>query len=177
MTETPEGNQQIQSKEARPTAVLSMATTQVGTSSLTGKIEHGQTTQILEDEVLGFKDLPMEEYKFSALLRRGTTYKLMDFLAHAQVVAATRMVEEHAQTKMIQRALMGELEPHEDRALQKIGRKKQAKSPPLLIELRNLNMALVEAYRDLDRTTHAAKQMARCSKTAQKQAERATELW
>ena len=101
-----------------------MATTQVGTSSLTGKIEHGQTTQILEDEVLGFKDLPMEEYKFSALLRRGTTYKLMDFLAHAQVVAATRMVEEHAQTKMIQRALMGELEPHEDQALQKIGRKK-----------------------------------------------------
>ena len=45
------------------------------------------------------------------------------------------------------------------------------------MELPNLNTALVEAYRDLDRTSRAAKQMARCSKTARKQAERATELW
>ena len=43
----------------------------------------------------------------------------MDFLARAQVAPATRMVEEHAESKMIQRALMGELEPQEDRALQK----------------------------------------------------------
>ena len=42
----------------------------------------------------------------------------MDFLARAQVAAA-RMTEEHAESKMIQRALMGELEPQEDRALQK----------------------------------------------------------
>ena len=41
-----------------------------------------------------------------------------------------------------------------------IGQKKQAKSPPLLVELPDLNTALVEAYRDLDRTTCAAKQMA-----------------
>ena len=54
---------------------------------------------------------------------------------------------------MIERTITGELEPHEDRALQKIGRKKQAKSPPLLMELPDLNTALVEAYRDLDRTT------------------------
>ena len=90
----------------------------------------------------------------------------MDFLACAQIVAAVRMAEEHAETKMIQRALTGELEPHEDRALQKIVRKKQAKSHLLLLLLPDLNTALVEAYRDLDRTTHAAKQMARCSKTA-----------
>ena len=36
-----------------------------------GKIEHGQTTQISEDEVLGYKDLPAEAYEFSALLRAG----------------------------------------------------------------------------------------------------------
>ena len=69
-----------------------------------GKIEHGQTTQILEDEVLGYKDLPMEAYEFSALLRLGTTYELVDFLARAQIAAAARMAEEHAETKMIQRA-------------------------------------------------------------------------
>ena len=129
-TKTPVDNQPIQSTEARLTPVLSTATTQVGTLSLIGKIEHGQTTQILENEVLGYKDLPMEAYEFNALLR-----------------------------------------------LQKIGWKKQATSSPLLMELPDFNTALVEANRDLDHTTRVAKQMVRCSKTSQKQAERATELW
>ena len=101
----------------------------------------------------------------------------MDFLARAQVAAAAHMAEDHAESKMIQRALMGELEPEEDRPLQKIGRKKQAKNASLLMELPGLNAALIEAYRNLDRTTRAAKEMARSSKTAQKQAERATKLW
>ena len=71
----------------------------VGASSQIGKIEHGQTIQISEDEVLGYKDLPAEAYEFSAL-RLGTTYELMDFLARAQVVAAARMAEEHAVVKI-----------------------------------------------------------------------------
>ena len=129
-TETPHGNQQSQSGEARQTPVLSTTTTQVGTSSLIGKIEHGQTTQISGDEVLGYKDLPVEAYEFSALLRLGTTYELMDFLVRTQVVVGARMAEEHEETRMIQRALTGELEPHKDRALQKIGWNKQEKSPP-----------------------------------------------
>ena len=87
------------------------------------------------------------------------------------------MAEEHVETKMIQRALTGESEPEEDRALQKIGRKKQAKSRQLLMELPELNTALVEAYKDLNRTTRTAKQMPRCSKTARKQAQRTVELW
>ena len=37
-------------------------------ASLQGKIEHGQTTQISEDEVLGYKDLLVEAYEFSVLL-------------------------------------------------------------------------------------------------------------
>ena len=40
-----------------------------------------------------------------------------------------------------------------------------------------MNTALIEAYRDLDRTTRAAKDMARKIKTAQQQAKIATELW
>ena len=51
-------------------------------------------------------------------------YELMDFLARSQVAAAARMAEEHEETKMTQRALIGDLEPHEDQALQKIGQKK-----------------------------------------------------
>ena len=40
-----------------------------------------------------------------------------------------------------------------------------------------LNTALIEAYRDLDCTTRAAKDLARKIKTAQQQAKSATELW
>ena len=66
----------------------------------------------------------MEAYEFSALLRLGTTYELMDFHARAQVAAAARMDKEHVW--MIQRALTGELEPHEDRALKRLaGRSRQ----------------------------------------------------
>ena len=71
------------------------------------------------------------------MLRLGTTYELVDFLAKAQIVAAARMAEEHAETKMIQRALLGETEPKDDRALQKIGRKKQAKHVVVLMEVPN----------------------------------------
>ena len=45
------------------------------------------------------------------------------------------------------------------------------------MEIPDLNTALVEAYRDLDRTTRTTKQMARCNKMAQKQPQHATELW
>ena len=72
---------------------------------------------------------------------------------------------------------MGELEPKDDQALQKIGRKKQAKNVALLMEVPELNTALIEAYRDLDQTTCAAKDLARCIKTSQQQAKVATELW
>ena len=63
---------------------------------------------------LGYKDLPAEAYEFSALLCLGTTFELMDFLARTQVVVAARMAEEHAESKMIQCTLMGELEPQDD---------------------------------------------------------------
>ena len=56
--------------------------------------------------------------------RLDTTYELIDFLAGVQVATTTRMAEEHAENKMIQHALAGELEPQEERALQKIGQKK-----------------------------------------------------
>ena len=88
-----------QTREERSTPAV---TTHLGILSLIGKLKHGQKTQISEDEVLGYKDLPMEAYEFSALLRLGTTYELMDFLARAQVVVVARMAEEHAETKMIQ---------------------------------------------------------------------------
>ena len=79
-TET-EGPQKQKTKEASQS---SLTIVPVEASVHLGKIEHGQTTQISEDEVLGYKDLPVEAYKFRALLRLGTTYELMDFVARAK---------------------------------------------------------------------------------------------
>ena len=45
------------------------------------------------------------------------------------------------------------------------------------MEVPELNTAFIEAYRDLDRTTQAAKDLARKIKTVQQQAKSATELW
>ena len=45
------------------------------------------------------------------------------------------------------------------------------------MEVPELNTTLIEAYRDLDRTTRAAKDLARRIKTTQQQAKVATELW
>ena len=154
-----------------------LAIVRVEASLHQGKIEHEQTTQISEDEVLGYKDLPAEAYEFSTLLHLSTTFELVDFLARAQVAAAARMAEEHAESKMIQRALMGELEPKDDRALQKIGSKKQTKNTALLMEVPELNTTLIEAYRDLDHATRAAKDLARRIKTTQQQAKVDIELW
>ena len=95
----------------------------------------------------------------------------MDFLT------AARKAEEHAESKMIQRALMVELEPKDDRALQKVGRKNHAKNATLLMEVPELHTALIEAYCDLDRTTRAIKDLAHHIKTTQQQAKVATELW
>ena len=46
--------------------------------------------------------ISVDAYEFSALLRLGTTYELMDFPTRAQVFATTLMAKEHAETKMIQ---------------------------------------------------------------------------
>ena len=100
-----------QNQEEKVISESSLSIVLVEASLHLGKIKHGQTTQILEEEVLGYKDLPIEAYEFSVLLRLGTTFELMDFLTRAQVAATARMAEEHPESKMIQCALMGELEP------------------------------------------------------------------
>ena len=76
--ESSQGNRLDQTLEESPTPALTMAITHLGTSSLIGKIKQGQTTQISKDEVIGYKDLPVEAYEFSALLRPGTTNELME---------------------------------------------------------------------------------------------------
>ena len=85
-----------------------------------------------------FKDLPAESYKLGVILRHGTMYELIKFLARLQVVAA-HMAQEHAKDQMIQQALPNEVELDEELQLQKIGRKQQSKTCHKRIKLPELN--------------------------------------
>ena len=100
-------------------------------------MKQGQTSHILKDKVLGYKDLRVEAYEFSALLRHDTTYKLIEFLARVQVAEAAHMVEEHGDNQMIQQALAGELETNEQRALQKSVEKSNTRVVTHLFNYRN----------------------------------------
>ena len=62
-------------------------------------------------------------HESGALFQFGTTYELMEFLVTQQIKVSQRMVEEHAEQQMIQRAIVGLVEPKKELALSKIGRK------------------------------------------------------
>ena len=149
----------------------SVAIEQTSPLAFERQIEQGQHSQFSEDEVLTLKGLPEEAFELGAILQHGTTYKLIDFLARLQVVAADRMAQDHAEQQVIERALDNKPK------LRQIGRKRVTKKRKTRIELPELNTALVEVYRKSEKATHAAKDMAARNKLASKQAMTATNLW
>ena len=120
--------------------------------------------------------MPTKAFKLGALLQHGTTYELIDFLARLQVAIVARMVQEHAEQQVIERALDNEPTSDDEPKLQKVGHKRATKKRRTRIELPELNTMLVETYRELDRATHAAKDRAANLKVARQQAKIATEL-
>ena len=122
--------------------------------------DKGQTSRITEAEVFTLRDMPTESFELGALLRHGTTYELIDFLARLQVAAAARMAQEHAELQVIERALDNEPASDDEPKLQKVGRKRALKKRRTRIELPELNTTLVETYKELDYATRTAKDMA-----------------
>ena len=74
-----------------------------------------------------------------------------DLVEVAAQQTMARMAEEHEEWIMIQRAR--DIEEEEHATLQKIGKKRHMKTNNLRIELPALNMALVEVYQELAKTT------------------------
>ena len=91
--------------------------------ALTSQIEQGQQSRFSEEEVMTFKDLPTEAYELGVILKYNMAYQLIDFPACLQVVAATRMAQDHAEQQMVEQTLDNELESDEEPKLQKIRRK------------------------------------------------------
>ena len=79
-------------------------------------------------------------------MQHGTAYELIDFLARLQVVAVSRMAQEHAEQEVIERALDNEPASDDEPKLRKVGHKWATKKRRTCIDLPKLNTALVEVY-------------------------------
>ena len=122
-------------------------------------------------------DIPDVAHQFAARLRFGTTFELMEFLAQQQLTLTRRMADEHADMQMIQWALVGTAERMEGRALDKIGRMRNADEERIGIELPSLNTALVEVHRELATVRHSAKDMVTKNKHLKKKEKYAQASW
>ena len=67
---------------------------------------------------------------------------------------------------MIQRSMLGVLEPEEEQELQHIGRQRDVRNKGIAIQIPALNTTLVEAHQELAKTTREAKEIAEvCKRT------------
>ena len=112
----------------------------------TGDRTRGKGPLISDNEIMAYPDILDVAHEFAAPLRFGTTFELMEFFAQQQLTLTQRMADEHADMPMIQCAIAGTVERKEERALDKIGRRRNADEGRLGIELPPLNTALVEVH-------------------------------
>ena len=133
-----------------------------------GDTIRGQGPLIPDNKIMAYPDIPDMAHEFAARLRFGTTFELMEFLAQQQLTLTQRMADKHVNMQMIQRALAGTAERTEGRALDKIGRMRNADEGRIGIELPPLNTALVEVHRELATVRHGAKDMVTKNKRLKK---------
>ena len=93
----------------------------------------------------------------------------MEFLAGEKIKLSKHMANKHAEMQMIQRVLAGTAEREDERALDKIGRMRNADEGRIGIELPPLNAALVEVHRELATVRNGAKDMVTKNKRLKKQ--------
>ena len=108
---------------------------------------------------MAYPEIPDVAHEFTARLQFGTKFEVMEFLAGQKIKLSERMAEEHAEMHMIQRALAGTTEREDERALDKIGRMRNADEGRIGIELPLVNAAVVEFHRELATVRNHAKDM------------------
>ena len=91
---------------------------------------------------MAYTKIPYVAHEFVARLQFGTSIETMEFLVRQQIKLSQHMAEEHAELQMIQLALTGGTDQEEERALDKIGRMRNADEGCNDIDLPPLNMAL-----------------------------------
>ena len=77
-------------------------------------MEKGKASEVSSNEVLFILDMPPATHKIMTILRFGTSYELADWLAKLLQFASDHLAQEHKDRDMIERAMIGALEPEEE---------------------------------------------------------------
>ena len=107
------------------------------------------------DEVLGLPELLVAVHEFATILQFGTSFELVEWLAHRLQYASDMLAQEHKDRIMIQKAMISAIEPEEQPELDRIGRQRIAKYRGEAIQMPSLNTTLVEVHREYARTNKA----------------------
>ena len=71
-------------------------------------------------EATPFSDIPPAAHELAAILQFGTSYELVEWLAHRLQEVSERMAQEHRDQIMIQKSLSGVVEPQEQQEVDRI---------------------------------------------------------
>ena len=93
-------------------------------------------------EALALPELPPV-----AILQFGTSYELVKWLAYRLQEFLEKLAQEHKDRIMIQKSLIGVVEPEEQQEIDRIGRRRNAKNRGEAIQMPPLNTTLVEVQR------------------------------
>ena len=124
------------------------------------QLQRGQPSKVTSQAAQGFSDIPAATHELAAIMQFGTSYELVEWLAKRLTEVSARLAQEHKDRVMIQKSLSGILEPREQAEVDRIGRKRNAKSRAKAIEMPPLHEALVEVHREYERASKAASDMA-----------------
>ena len=138
------------------TTTAPTSTTMSIESVLTTRMEKGKSSMVAPKDILSMPDTPPVVHEITAILRFGTSYEKVDWLAKCLQNALEHLVQEHKDREMIQKALMGELKPKDEWELQQIGRQKDVRNKRMAIQLPPLHTALIEVHQELAKVTQEA---------------------
>ena len=113
------------------------------------------------NEVLELPALPRAAHELAAILQFGTSFELVEWLAHRLQYVSDMLAQEDKDRIMIQKAMIGAIEPEEQPELDRNGRQRTAKYRGEAIQMPPWNTALVEVHPEYVRMNKVARDMAK----------------
>ena len=92
------------------------------------RIEKGKSSVMGPREALGFFEMPSAVHELVAILQFGTSYELVEWLAHRLQEVSERMAQEHKDRIMFQKSLIGVVEPEEQQEVNRTSQQRNAKN-------------------------------------------------
>ena len=167
------------------TAPVDSVLTKTATTSTTTTIdsvpttvrEKGKTSGVIPKDILLIPDTPPVVHEITVILRFGTSYESVDWLAKRLQFASKQLAQEHKDRDMIQKAILGSLESEDERELQRIGRQRDARNKGMAIQLPPLHSTLIEVHKESTKVMQEAKDIAEVGKRMRKDPDQMYKEW